>query len=176
MPGYGDLRAISRVGLLALIPISAAVGIALQRGRDTPHARVWIAIVVFALFEQGSGVPSYAKAGYEEVVRRIADEVDPEADAFFYMGAGNVPAWVSQIDALLAAQQVGVPAVNMYTGRYPQHWQPLADNTNLDRASRARIERHLIAWLESNGHDPGEVQRIDLRTILSRAANATTSP
>jgi hypothetical protein len=167
MPVYGDLRAVGRVGLLLLIPASAAVGIAVQRFATPGGRRIWLVAVTLAIAEQGTAVPSYGKAIYEEIVQRIVDDVDPSADAFFYTGAGVSPDWVTHVDAVLAAQRVGVPTINMYTGRYPVHWQPLEKNAARGPRERSRIERDLAAWIEYNGLDPDRIQQIDQYTLWS---------
>ena len=101
-----------------------------------------------------------ASKPFERGVERVARHVDPNADAFLYIGSGRVPPWFTNVDALLAAQRAGVPAVKLYTSRIPKGYQPMIKKVARNPAELRRIERNLDAWIRANGRDPERVQRI----------------
>jgi len=95
------------------------------------------------------------------VVDRIAGQVDPQAEAFFYVATGRVPHWYSQVDAILAAQQAGVPTINSYAARLPEGYRRLLHPHVAGRPRQLRrVLRMLDQWIEMHGLDPERVQLI----------------
>jgi hypothetical protein len=166
LPGLDALRAISRMGLLLLIPASLAIGLFVH-GRERSHRPLaFLAIGAVCLLEQGTSVPSYPREPYEWIVEEIVDEIDPNAEAFFYVGAGGSPHWYSQIDALLASQRTGVPTINMYSGQYPSVFLKLLQNVARSPQEMQRIRARLDRWIAENDLDPERVQLIDQHALL----------
>ncbi len=161
LPGLSALRATSRLGILLLIPASAALGVFLQQRSLSGRREVWIAITALCLLEQGSDTRSFLKEPYQRVVQQIADNVDPEAEAFYYIGAGLTPHWFSQIDAIAASQLAGVPTINMYAARTPKDYAELkllslAKNPAMVNEIGLKLDK----WIQAKGIDPDRVQRI----------------
>ena len=161
LPGLSALRATSRLGILLLIPASAALGVFLQQRSLSGRRGVWIAITALCLLEQGSDTRSFLKEPYQRVVQQIADNVDPEAEAFYYIGAGLTPHWFSQIDAIAASQLAGVPTINMYAARTPKDYAELkllslAKNPAMVNEIGLKLDK----WIQAKGIDPDRVQRI----------------
>jgi hypothetical protein len=169
IPGLAALRAISRIGLLLLIPASIALGVFVERRSEFPWPRACLAIAILCLVEQGTEIHRFPRAPYERVVASIAKEVDPNAEAFYYVGAGLVPFWYGQIDAMLAAQRAGVPTLNMFSGRYPPGHSVLHRNIAADTLTQRRVEQAVNGWLEQNHIDPDRVQ------LIFQAENLKTS-
>ncbi|MEE3332615.1 MAG: hypothetical protein VX246_17235 [Myxococcota bacterium] len=168
LPGVAPLRAIARLGLLLLIPASIALGLFLEEQR-TQRARVACLVLgALCILEQGTGVPSYTRPPYDRVVSNIIAEIQPDAEAFYYVGAGLVPSWYSQIDAILAAQRSGVPTVNMYSGRYPTSAAPLSHNISRDPRRLAQLSAALARWAREHELDPARIQLIDQNEIRAR--------
>ena len=161
LPGLNALRATSRLGILLLIPASAALGIFLQQRSRSGRPELWIAITILCLLEQGSYTRHFLKQPYQRVVQQIADRVDPEAEAFYYIGGGFTPIWFSEIDAIQASQLTGVPTINMYAARTPKDYaqfklRSLAKNP----AMVSQVGLQLDKWIEAKGLDPNRVQQI----------------
>ena len=57
----------------------------------------------------------------------------------------------TQITAMLAAQELGIPAVNAYTGGYPGHYLSFFDNMD---------HRTLADWCTYNGISPERIQEV----------------
>lgn len=161
LPGLSALRSTSRIGLLLLIPASVALGLCAQRRSESRWPALWIAVVVLCLVEQGTSTRSFSKQPYELVVDRIAGQVDPQAEAFFYVATGRVPHWYSQVDAILAAQQAGVPTLNSYAARLPEGYQRLLHPHVADRPKKLRrVLTMLDQWIEMHDLDAERVQLI----------------
>jgi hypothetical protein len=92
MPGLDALRAISRMGLLLLFPASLALGLFVQRRSESRWPVPMLAIGLLCLVEQGTKVPTYPREPYERLVGEIVEQIDPEAEAFYYVGAANTHA------------------------------------------------------------------------------------
>lgn len=168
LPGLGSLRATCRIGLLLSIPISAALGLFLAERSRARRPELWLAIAALCVIEQGTRPRVFDNRGYERLVEQIAARIDPHAEAFFFVGAGLVPSWFSQIDGLLASQRTGVPTVNMYAARTPLGFGPLMHHSVArDPTSLRGVGRELDRWLTEHGIDPKHVQRIAEYEILS---------
>ena len=165
IPGLGALRAISRIGILLLIPASIALGVFVERRSRWRWPFACTAIALLCLVEQGTEIHAWPREPYEQVVAKIVENVDPDAEAFYYVGAGLVPHWYSHIDAILAAQRVGIPTVNMFSGQYPRSYDDLRRNVARDAATRQQLDRNLDAWIRQNHLDPERVQMIDQAEI-----------
>ena len=160
IPGLDALRAISRIGLLFLVPASIALGVWVERRSRSRWPAACIAIALLCLVEQGTEIHRFPRAPYERVVDTLVDNVDPNAEAFFYVGAGLVPYWYGHIDAMLAAQRAGVPTINMFSGKYPSGQSELHRNVATDAATQRRVERRLDTWIRQNELDPARIQVI----------------
>lgn len=161
LPGLSALRSTSRIGLLLLIPASVALGFCVQRRAESPWPAAWVVLVALCLVEQGTSTRSFPKQPYEFVVDRIAGQVDPQAEAFFYVATGRVPHWYSQVDAILAAQQAGVPTINSYAARLPEGYRRLLHPHVAGRPRQLRrVLRMLDQWIEMHDLDPEQVQLI----------------
>jgi hypothetical protein len=119
-----------------------------------------LAVVGLCLVEQGTSTFYFPKEGSERAVERIVANIDPRAEAFFYVGIGQVPPWFSNVEALLAAQRSGVPTINFYSGRspkgYPLH-RKIAPNPEMLR----RVRQDLDQWIQAQGLDRDRVQLIE---------------
>lgn len=161
LPGLSALRATSRLGLLLLIPASAALGFFLQQHSGSRRRKLWIAIVAACLIEQATDTRSFLKEPYEFAVQQIADHVDPDAQAFYYVGAGLVPSWFNHIDAIQASQRVGVPTINMYAARMPKDYVQLNGLVVAKNPAMLRdVDRELENWIKTTGLDADRVQRL----------------
>lgn len=168
LPGLSDLRAVGRLGLFFLLPASVALGHFLEHRPALLGRAAGIGIGLLCIVEQGTSVPSYVRAPFDRVVENIAAEIGPNAQAFYYVGAGVVPPWVSQLDAALAAQLAGVPTVNMYSGRYPRGFERLRANVAQSPERTAELRDALDDWCRAHGLDPARVQLVDQNEIRAR--------
>lgn len=150
-PAGSAIRAVPRVGLVLLIGASAGLAFAAERLRERGHAALAAALSVLVVLEQGQTMPSYPKAAAREHVRHIARAVPSGCRAFFYSPLDNRghPPWETQVDAMWAALEIGIPTVNGYSGNFPPKWMPLLDHAiQRERPTDSdRLRAALDAWL-----------------------------
>ena len=95
------------------------------------------------------------------MVARIVENVDPRAQAFFYVGSGYLPPWYGQIAAVQASQRTGVPTINLYTGRTPTGAERLlAKSVASGPAALPEVRSELAAWVDERGLDADRVQTL----------------
>jgi hypothetical protein len=164
-PGGKALRSVTRVILVAALPMAILAAMGLDRLMlklpQTQHRRVWAGLLagalVFATVEQTrlwpGHVPTQERARVAEVAAQIAPERCP---AFVVRTTSSGPE--SEIDlqtmAMLAAMQTGVPTLNGYSGKYPYGWdlEKLRAPGYPDRVREWRLRSRLqtpvcVAWL-----------------------------
>ncbi|HEV2181430.1 MAG TPA: hypothetical protein VGR59_13980 [Gemmatimonadaceae bacterium] len=146
MPGARALRAISRVGLILLVP--AAIGIALFF--EAALAARWrVAATLAALafmFEQGQSVEVYSKAGARAERTRVEAMIAPSCGTVLYAPLhGRRMTWTYQVDGMWAGLDRHVPTINGYSGNAPAGWD--FQQIRINDSTRARaVEHALAAW------------------------------
>jgi hypothetical protein len=169
LPAGGAVRAVSRIGLLLLIPAAVGIALFLQRVK-----RGWAAglVALLCVLEQGRTTPSFDKVESREDVWSLAARIGPACGAFYYSPVlapeqtdadWRVQDWKLQVDAMWAGMLSGVPTVNGYSGRFPPGWPPLFDNRIRGPADEARIRSALAAWSRQEGVDLARLCRITTR-------------
>lgn len=160
VPGASAIRAVARMGLLIVIPLS--IGLAyLVETRARIGAVLGIAIVCFA--EQVQTTGAYDKFQPRVDVSSLAARVNKGCAAFYYapvyeQDGRDVPAaWQLQIDAMWAALETGVPTINGYSGFHPKRWGDLADNRAFAGAAYSRIRDAFQKWMAYYHLDPERV-------------------
>lgn len=148
VPGASALRAVSRIGLLLLLP--AAVGAALFV--DALRLRGWAGAVVLAAMavvigaEQSQHLLSYDKYAGRRRVAMVADAVAPGCQAFLFTPRdGREDPWWYQADAMWASLATGVPTINGYSGNEPPGWM-LYDIVVRGAAHERTLAASLDAW------------------------------
>ncbi len=164
-PGARAMRSVTRVILVAMLPMAIAAALLVDRLRAgasaSAHARLWTGLlavaVLFATVEQGRSVPGHIPAEERSRIAEIAAQIDPQrCTAFFVRTSTTGPE--SEIDlqtmAMLAAMQTGVPTLNGYSGKYPYGWdlEKMRAPGYLDRVREWRIRSGLrtpvcVAWV-----------------------------
>jgi hypothetical protein len=153
VPGSAALRAVARVGLMALFP--AAVGLA-YFVECLAVRRRWIigaVLVVVVAAEQPHRRPSFDKAAAVGRVERIATEVPVGARTFLLVING--PSWDKYLhdDAAWAALSTGIPTVNGRYGHFPPGY-PFRTPWIQDSKEGGEIRDSLAAWVTEDGVAP----------------------
>lgn len=151
-PGGSAIRAVSRICLLLLIPLSIEVGLGLNAVRKSTLA---LALLLLICVEQIHITPHFDKLKIREDTAKIAASVDRDCEAFYYLkavptGVNPEPAWRYQLDAMWAQMALGKPTVNGYSGNVPPGWD-LKNNVVRSKAELSHIQRMLASWAEMNG-------------------------
>lgn len=161
IPAAKAIRALSRVGLLMLIPAALGVALFLQKRKA-----VWTAVPVAFLcaVEQGQTTAHYDKLKTRAQIESIVQQIGPNCESFYLSpmltpGQGT-PEWKFQVDAMWAQMQSGIPTVNGYSGNFPPGWWGLFDNGIAHPDDESRIRHELDRWAEKNRNAGMEGSRI----------------
>jgi hypothetical protein len=157
VPGAEAIRAVSRIAMLSLIPLS----IGLARYFSDHRTGAWMLLLVLCLAEQLTTPPSYDKAVARKRADFVAHQIGPRCEYFFYSPRippesfrRETPIQVFiQLDAMWAGVTVGRPTVNGYSGKLPSGWDfniPIIFSSEDEK----QIEELYQSWLRSTGIDP----------------------
>ncbi|MCB0795662.1 MAG: hypothetical protein KDB88_13080 [Flavobacteriales bacterium] len=169
LPGFSALRSIDRfVQMQALFFILIMMG-PMERLFQRDRVRTWLSLALPLLVVLDHRIaPEWTARWNKEhsdmavatVLRHMQEQYDgsspaiawcpvraPIASARHHGGTIAV-----QLDAMFAAQRLGVPLVNGYSGNYPSGFSMFFED--MDRPS-------LSAWLEQSGSDTQRIQPMD---------------
>lgn len=160
VPGATAIRAVSRVGLMILIPASVGFALAIEKTR---RKGLVMALGLFAILEQGQTVGTFDKYQMRNDVAQIQREVMRRRCDFFYSSpvlretpTGSMAGphyWKYQIDAMWAQLETGVPTLNGYSGSAPPGYPDrLGDSAILlsNSSDEVQIDSALRVWMMSN--------------------------
>lgn len=158
-PGAGAIRAVTRIGLLLLIP--AAIALAAWVDRADRRSWKFAALLALVVIEQGMWPASFDLLKSRAEIQEIRAEYQRVArnqpcDQFFFTStppAGEPPfAWKLQTDAMMLQLELGLPTVNGYSGVSPPGWQlwEIAISTPDDES---RLRSELARWSQAQGLD-----------------------
>lgn len=140
LPGVSAIRVVTRIVLVLLFPAALAIacGIArlqqwtLRKCGAVPGVLVAVAVVVLVMVEQMTDAASathWTKQQCQERVAALAAEVlqrNPQPRLFVDVranGRENVgEEYSAQLTAMAAAQRLGIPTLNGYSGWTPHDW------------------------------------------------------
>ena len=174
-PGARAIRAMSRISIVLLVPLSIALAIFFQSLKTKKRHKLLIACLILLILEQGRTMPSYDKKMVQADVDKIVERISPDCDAFlftpvlthheYYQDAeryGVPPVFKYQIDAMWAQRKSGVPTINGFSGNTPPHWklpmpifnkndeQTLGNNLSLWTRMNG-IQRDRVCWIKMRG-------------------------
>jgi hypothetical protein len=167
VPGVAGMRSIGRIALVLAFPLGLATAAGIESVATHAAAR-WgrlagrllaAALLALLLIDQwlvGVGEEAWARFRFpvaESAARRdrlaeaIRQHPRPTLVYVFPPAGSDLEGWYAvQVDAAAAAQAVGVPAVNGWSGYTPRGWGYFTDHTGLWR------------WLtEANGVPAGDL-------------------
>jgi hypothetical protein len=139
LPLVGTLRGISRIILPLLFPLAVCTGWLVEAAGRRGRLAAVVALVVLLIDQRmpTPGDPQWAARHYavadaqarrHELADRMREELarSPEARAVHVFPSRPGPEWdlPTQLDAMWAAQEVGVPTLNGWTGYPPPGWYP----------------------------------------------------
>lgn len=154
VPGASALRAVARIALLLLIPAGFALATFVEQALAKAGWRRWLALGVAALcvLEQGQRVGSFDKAEQRADVAQLVAAIDPACPAFFSAPVhGYAYDEKTQLDAMWAQLQTGIPTVNGYSSNFPRGWELFAHTMTDEAAQRPALEAKLSRWVLSRG-------------------------
>jgi hypothetical protein len=163
LPGAAALRAITRIGLLLLLP--ASIGLAWFI-HDCKRPWVAAALVLLCILEQGRFMETFDKHAVRQRVADLGRLVEPESTAFFYTPLLRQPArapnWRWHLDAIQAQLATGLPTVNGYSGNLPPEWEELYEIRLRNKEDEERVQEALRRWRTRHHLEATEIQWIRL--------------
>lgn len=164
LPGASALRAISRLGLILLVP--AAIGLALALSALTERGRYGLALsfLVISCAEQARQLTTYHWQNNRHYVDAIEEKIDKSMDAFVISARDpKLHRTLLQLDAMFASLQSGVPTINGYSGNAPPAWyESFWDSDTTTPHQRERFQRSLDAWAARHDLDREKIQWIEM--------------
>lgn len=125
-PGFGALRAIARYGIILVFPVSIFAALVV---RDHFSERKWVINLVtlmfgtwiatdVALFDWKSFSANSARDRVENMLAQIPQNLGDNPVLAVSDKPGEAP-FNRALDAMLAAQRLGIPLLNGYSGNFP---------------------------------------------------------
>jgi hypothetical protein len=154
VPGANGIRAVGRIAAFLVVPGALALATLLQERRRWPA----LVVVAVCLAEQGQAVPdSYDKQAQRDEVAAVVRAVPPGCEAFFW-APREVPPFdeKTQLDAMWAALELGIPTVNGCSGNTPRGWD-LMQHSLVMEGDEPRLRSALARWERDRGLSPGSV-------------------
>lgn len=157
VPGAAALRAVSRIGLLLLIPWGIALASWLDRTATTRRGLI-IAVLISAavIAEQMQQQPSYDKAELRAEVAALAAKIPRECDAFYFSPRSTQRYEQVQLDAMWAGLLTGKRCVNGYSSNFPPGFE-LKFSAWTDETKRDELDAALRAWERLHGLPDGSI-------------------
>ncbi len=142
LPGANALRAITRLNLILLLPISFILLTFLKKIKE----KFSILLCLIIILEQVNKSHYYDKFSIRKEVDAIAEIAKKNKLPFYYspLFCSNY-FWKYQIDAMWASLLSGIPTINGYSGKYPKNWQ-LNNNIIFSKEDFERIYNNLNTW------------------------------
>jgi len=157
LPGAAAIRTMARIGLLALIPGAIGVGLLIEHLVQRGIAYLVVPLCLVCAAEQRLATPFFDKEVNRLVTQRVAAQVNPSCEAFFYAAVGGrYEPWKYHLDAMWASLISGVPTLNGYTGNYPPGWMLFESNIH-DALGPQRVSFLAQNWAVRNHLAPERV-------------------
>ncbi len=122
IPGGIGIRAVGRIVLILMIPAALGLASLLQYlAQKQWTLAAWIVVLV-CMAEQGVTTESFDAAANRAAIARVAQQVEPGREAFYYRPGPNPVFYIYHLDAMWASLVTGVPTINGYSGYNPLGW------------------------------------------------------
>ena len=182
IPGAMAIRAISRIGLLLLVP--GAVGLASFLGAR----RAWLAagLGLLCILEQARDVPAYHRLVERQRIDAIVEQLAGRSCAYFYFSPvlATVPGrstgslrfmldWFERqhVDAMWAGMSAAVPTINGFSGNGPPGWEGLEFGAITSPRDEERLDKALARWIRLEKLDPAGLCWIKLPETIPDPAS-----
>jgi len=151
IPGPNSIRAVTRIILVLLFPLSLVLGTAISSIISHSENK-WFSAILGVLFvgltivDQLADESSYNKKDAIARINLIKQKTVQHPNQVLWLesdGSGN-PFYISQLSAMLAAQEMNIPTINGYSGNLPPGYS--SDLVTLNNSS----SQGLSEWISSN--------------------------
>lgn len=135
LPGIGSVRAVSRIVLIMLLPVSilaaAAVDCGLTKFKKRVDRWVFMLLVIFFVVSESVYYKPYSTqitkwAERQNQIKKILPALDLKDRIIFVTGKpGDYMDGVIELDAMILSQDMRLPTLNGYSGNFPSgHFDP----------------------------------------------------
>jgi hypothetical protein len=158
IPAAPALRALCRIALVMLIPLSlAAAWLIGDLGQRRPV--LTLTLIALCMFEQGRTLGGFDKAQHARRLAPIVAKIPPGTQTFLVMPVRPLAPdthtlYTIEIDAMWVSLETGVPTVSGYSGRVPPEW-PFEDAGYTGPTDEPALREMLKKWLGARGEQPG---------------------
>ncbi len=132
LPGADSIRAVARIGLVMILPLSilVAMGVDALRersalARGTLVVLVGLMVVESATLRTSNFDPAESRQRVSQLRAGLPDPL-PENAVLFNPIHPGVPFHITELDTAILAQEVGRPTLNGYSGNTPPGYSPLS--------------------------------------------------
>jgi hypothetical protein len=154
IPGFSALRAIGRIILVIMLPLSALFGMMIDDLAATepfawPRRLLALALSIFLIGECSlvghlSSAPADWQKRLDTIEAKLPRVLPPDAVLALATGHKTDMEWVErQVDADEAAVALGIRTLNGYSGNYPPAWRSMSDCADI--GANIREGRHFLA-------------------------------
>lgn len=168
LPGMNSLRAITRVMLVVMWPLSLFMawsidGLIHQWSQKRRYLVVPVYLLAGLLVAESVFYSHYtfSKADAQKRLETLHQEIPetiPSDPVLFVAMKPEEPFWATEIDAMLLSQQLGWPTINGYSGNFPQGYS-IGDSCN-------RISKWLKSYIYYAGiTSPSFYERFTKRVV-----------
>lgn len=145
LTGFGAVRVVSRIGLVMIMPVALLVALGVDsKWRVSKEWRM--AILLLAAFmvreagamKSGTFAVAEAQARTDRLKAKLTSPLPVDA-VFFNPVRPDEDSYLSELDGVVLAQDMGRPTLNGYSGYTPSGYAPLASASGCSQAS-ARLQ------------------------------------
>jgi hypothetical protein len=128
LPGGGAIRAVFRYQVVLHLVVIVIVAVGLDRVYRLQKFRALVVIALVALLAEQL-TDRRSRFNVRETTQRLAALPSPPLECRYFLiekerDADNRPAFHLQMEAIVIAQNTGVPTINGYSANLPPHWGP----------------------------------------------------
>lgn len=125
LPGVGSVRAMARIGTVLVVPLALLAAMAVDAfPREKFRARLLVALLVLIM---GAESTTYRVSSFDaaegqqriETLRRQYPDALTGDPVIFSPAITETPYYVSELDGMILAQDLGLPTLNGYSGNFP---------------------------------------------------------
>ena len=157
IPGAKAIRAVPRLLLFVLIPVSVGFAATTERVIKMRRRSVLGVLFLAVALEQGQTLPSYDKLKTRREVEALAAEIPRTCRAFYYSPIGQTKfVWESQLDGMWAGMITGVPTINGYSSNLAPGWLELYNHSETKKDD-PRLRTALDTWCRAHSLDRAAV-------------------
>ena len=143
LPLIRSIRAVSRIILILLIPISIWIADFFQ---NIKSKKIIILLTLVIILEQIQILPFYDKYDNRKQIQTIVSKIPEDCLIFYYLSSDPNQIYKSQIDGMWAGMVANKYTINGYASKNPPHYGILANNVAKGAEQNAILMGKFNQW------------------------------